>query len=158
MEGRIAKGSLILWEVLAALTALLIGALVLWIIPTRSFFWYLLLWLDGFALVLCAFLYLPFRYESCKYIVTEEYVEYQRGVCIFAQTRVLRRAVLYLVVIRSPLSTLFRTRTICVCSMGARLVIPFVPVKEAEELLRELTPKQPAIQPRIFGRKEGRHE
>ena len=158
MEGGIAKRGLIFWEVLAVLAAALVGALAAWILPTRSFFWYLLLWLDGFALVLCTFLYLPLRYESCKYIVTEEYVEYQRGVCIFAQTRVLRRAILYLVVIRGPLSTLLRTRTLCICSMGARLVIPFVPVKEAEELLRELTPRQPAIQPRIFGRKEGRHE
>lgn len=158
MEGKISKKALVVWEIAGFAAAALLAAGICLLIPERSFFWYLLLWLDGLALVLCEFLYLPLRYENEYYTTNEDFVEYRRGLIIFARTRILKRAVLYVTVIRTPLSLLLRTRTLMVCSMGARMVIPFLPLDEAEALLRDITPRSPAIQPRLFERKGGRHE
>ena len=158
MEGTISKKALILWEALAFAAAALIAGLVCFFFPPHTFFWYLLLWLDGLALVLCEFLYLPLRYENERYFTDDEYVEYQRGFLILVRSRILRRAVLYVTIIRTPFSLLFGTRTIQICSMGTRMIIPFLPKEEAYALLRELTPKAPAIRPRLFERKESRHE
>ncbi|MGI5892992.1 MAG: hypothetical protein ACOX6P_00200 [Candidatus Merdivicinus sp.] len=158
MEGKISKKALVIWEILGALAAILLAYVICLLIPERSFWWYFLLWLDGLAFVLCEFLYLPLRYENEVYITNEEYIEYQRGLIIFAKTRILRRAVLYVTVVRSPLSLLLGTRSLLVCSMGTRMLIPFLPIREAEELLRDITPRVPAIQPRMFHRKEQHDE
>ncbi len=158
MEGTISKKALVVWEIVGLLAAMLVGGLVWLVIPERSTLWYLLLWLDGLAAVLCEFLYLPLRYLNEQYSVNEYYVEYQRGFFICARTRILKRSILYVTVIKTPLSMLLRTRTLLICSMGARMIIPFLPVQAAEELLREITPKAPALQPRMFERKGSRHE
>lgn len=157
MEGTISKKALAVWELAACLAAAVLAAAIWLLLPDGSFFWYLLLWLTGFCLVLCAFLYLPLRYENEYYCSNEDYVEYQRGLIIFTRTRILKRAVLYVSVVRTPLSLVLNTRTVVVCSMGARMAIPFLPVKDAEALLAGLTPHSPALQPRIFDRKGRRH-
>ena len=158
MEGKISRKALIVWETAAFAAACLAAAVIWFLLPDGSFFWYLLLWLTGFVLVFCEFLYLPLRYENTLYIANGEYVEYQRGFLIFTRTRILRRAVLYASMVRTPLSLLLRTRTVVICSMGARIAIPFLPVKDAEVLLANLTPREPALQPRIFDQKGKCHE
>ena len=75
MEGQISWKALVVWEAAALLAAALLAWGVDFLLPSRSFFWYLLLWLDGLALVLAAFLYLPLRYENCRYRTGEDYVE-----------------------------------------------------------------------------------
>ncbi len=158
MEGTISKKALLLWEFLGLAAAALLAWLINFLFPAHTFWWYLLLWLDGLALVLCEFLYLPLRYQNERYIVDEEYVQYERGFIIFVRSRILRRAILYVTIIRTPFSLLFGTRTIQIYSMGTKMIIPFLPEEEAYALLQELTPKVPAIRPRLFDRKESRHE
>lgn len=158
MEGQISKKALFLWEGIAVLAAAAIAWCINFFLPTRSVFWYLLLWLDGLALVLAAFLYLPLRYENCRYRAAEHYIEYQCGFIFLAKSRILRRAVLYVTVVRSPLSILFRTRTLVIRSMGGTMVIPFLPIAEAEAFLKEITPRYPAVQPRLYERRESEHE
>ncbi|HIQ58411.1 MAG TPA: PH domain-containing protein [Candidatus Merdivicinus intestinavium] len=158
MEGQISKKSLVIWEAAAVLAALAAAWLVDFFLPPRCWLWYLLLWLDGLALVLAAFLYLPLRYENCRYIATDEYVEYQRGFIFLTRSRILRRAVLYVTVVRTPFSVLLRTRTLVIRSMGGSMTIPCLPIKEAEALLKELTPRHPAIRPRLYGEKGGGHD
>ena len=158
MEGQISWKALVVWEAAALLAAALLAWGVDFLLPSRSFFWYLLLWLDGLALVLAAFLYLPLRYENCRYRTGEDYVEYQCGFIFLTRNRVMRRAVLYVTVFRSPFSLLFRTRTLVVRSMGGSMVIPFLPIQDAEALLKDITPRCPAVGPRLFSEKGAGHE
>ena len=102
--------------------------------------------------------FLPLRYENCRYRTGEDYVEYQCGFIFLTRNRVMRRAVLYVTVVRSPFSLLFRTRTLVVRSMGGSMVIPFLPIQDAEALLKDITPRCPAVGPRLFSEKGAGHE
>lgn len=157
MEGGVSKKSLAAWEALAVLLGAVLAAGAAWLLPTRTWYWYLTLWLIGLLLVLCCFLWLPLLYESCGYTVTEEYVEYGRGVFVFVRTRMLRRSIMYVTLLRTPLSPLLGTRTLVVSSMGGSLVIPWLPRAVAESLLQEITPRRPAIRTRMFrsGKEDG---
>ena len=109
----------------------------------RTWLWYGSLWLIGLAFVLTAFLYLPLLYISCCYVLTEEYVEFQCGVIFFHRRRMLRSSVMYVTVMKDPVSVLTRTRTVVLHAMGGRLVIPFLPVREVSALLRAVSPRKP---------------
>ena len=156
MEGRISKKMLAVWECIAVLAAGALVMLILWLLPARTWYWYLTLWLIGLALVFCCFLWLPLYYESCHYLVTEEYIEYSRGVFFFLFTRVLRRSIMYVTILRGPLAPFLRIRSLMICSMGANLMLPFLPIREAEALLKEITPKRPAIKGRLFSAGRGK--
>ena len=97
------------------------------------------------------------RELGCGYTVTEEYVEYGRGVFVFVRTRMLQRSIMYVTLLRTPLSPLLGTRTLVVSSMGGSLVIPWLPRAVAESLLQEITPRRPAIRARMFrsGKEDG---
>ena len=140
----ISRGALAVWEVAAGLAAALLIGLVLLIFTPRTWLWYSLLWLIGLAFVLAAFLYLPLLYISCCYIVTEEYVEYQSGVIFFTRRRMLKSSIMYVTILKSPLSPLLKTRTVVFSAMGGKLIIPFLPVRNAVELMRETAPKKRA--------------
>lgn len=159
MEGGISKKILAVWEASAVLAAAVLAGAALWLLPARTWYWYLILWLIGLALVFCSFLWLPLLCESCRYTITPEYIEYSRGVFFFVRTRVLRRSIMYVTIVRSPISPLLRTRSLVVSSMGGSLMLPSLPIREAEALLQEITPKRPAIRSRIFASGRGkRHD
>lgn len=69
----------------------------------------------------------------------------------------LRRSIMYVTLLRTPLSPLLGTRTLVVSSMGGSLVIPWLPRAVAESLLQEITPRRPAIRARMFrsGKEDG---
>lgn len=77
MEGGLSKRILVFWETAAILIGGIVGGLAAWLIPTRTWYWYLTLWVVGFLLVACCFLWLPLLYESSHYWITPEYVEYE---------------------------------------------------------------------------------
>lgn len=56
---------------------------------------------------------------------------------------------MYVTLIRTPVSYLLRTRSIVVNSMGGQMTIPWIPLKRAEELLNDITPRHPAQKGRI---------
>ena len=156
MEGGISKKMLAVWECAAVLAGAALGLAAAWLLPSRSWYWYLTLWLIGLVLVLCCFLWLPLYYESCRYTVTESYIEYSRGVFFFVRTRVLRRSIMYVTILRSPLAPFLRTRSLVIHSMGGSLCLPCLPLREAEALLKEITPKRPAIKGRLFSTGRGK--
>lgn len=86
MEGGLSKRILVFWETAAILIGGIVGGLAAWLIPTRTWYWYLTLWVVGFLLVACCFLWLPLLYESSHYRITPEYVEYESGVCVCVRT------------------------------------------------------------------------
>lgn len=138
----ISRGALAVWEVLAGVVAAAAAGLVLLFFAPRSWLWYSLLWLIGLLFVLTAFLYLPLRYLNCCYTITEEYVEYQTGVLFFSRRRMLKSSVMYVTVLKDPLSPLLGTRTVILSAMGGRMVIPFLPVRDAVLLMRETAPQK----------------
>ena len=106
-------------------------------------------------LVACCFLWLPLLYESSHYRITPEYVEYESGVCVCVRTRMLRRSIMYVTLVRSPVSPFLGTRSLVISSMGGNLVIPGLPRETAEEILKDVTPRYPAIRSRIFSSEKG---
>lgn len=138
MEGGISRKFLALLEVLAGLAAALLAFLVLLIFNPRTWVWYTLLWLIGLAFVLAAFLYLPLLYLTCRYTLTSEYLEFRGGIFFHSQHRMPRSSIMYVTVVRSPVSYLCRTRTLIIRSMGGSIVIPMVPLQSAEKLLTVL--------------------
>ena len=121
MKGGISKKALAVWEIGLALLAAVLVVLVLVIFYPRTWIWYALLWIIGFAYVFFSFLYLPLLHLSCQYETTDEYVEYRGG----------------------------RTRSIVINSMGGQMTIPWIPLKQAEQLLNDITPRHPAQKGRI---------
>ena len=59
MKGGISKKALAVWEIGLALLAAVLVVLVLVIFYPRTWIWYALLWIIGFAYVFFSFLYLP---------------------------------------------------------------------------------------------------
>ena len=102
-------------------------------------------------------LLLPLAAPSlCKqYRITPEYVEYESGVCVCVRTRMLRRSIMYVTLVRSPVSPFLGTRSLVISSMGGNLVIPGLPRETAEEILKDVTPRYPAIRSRIFSSEKG---
>ena len=94
-------------------------------------------------------------YESSHYRITPEYVEYESGVCVCVRTRMLRRSIMYVTLVRSPVSPFLGTRSLVISSMGGNLVIPGLPRETAEEILKDVTPRYPAIRSRIFSSEKG---
>ena len=48
MEGGLSKRILVFWETAAILIGGIVGGLAAWLIPTRTWYWYLTLWAVGF--------------------------------------------------------------------------------------------------------------
>ncbi len=149
MKGGISKKALVVWEIGLALLAAVLIALVLLIFYPRTWLWYGLLWLIGFIYVFFAFLYLPLLHLSCQYETTSEYVEYRGGLVFHTRKQMLRRSIMYVTIVRTPVSYLLRTRSIVVNSMGGQLTIPWLPLKQAQQLLNDITPRHPAQKGRI---------
>lgn len=139
----ISRGALAVWEVLAGAAAALAAGAVLWIFIPRTWLWYSLLWSIGLVYVAAAFGYLPLRYVNCCWSVGSTYVEYQTGVIFFTRRRMLKTAIMYATVVRDPLSPLLGTRTVVLSGMGGRMVIPFLPLRDAVFLMREAAPHAP---------------
>lgn len=159
MEGKISKRILRLWEAGALLAGGALAALAVWLFPARTWYWYLSLWLVGLGVVFCCFLWLPLLYESCRYTLTPEYIEYSRGVFFHVKTRMLRRSVMYAAILRGPAAPFLRTRSLVVYSMGGRLLLPWLPMEEAQALLQALTPREPALTGRASAAGRGKgHE
>ena len=150
MKGGISKKALVVWEIGLALLAAILIVLVLTIFYPRTWIWYGLLWLIGFVYVFFAFLYLPLLHLSCQYETNDEIVEYRGGLIFHSRKQMLRRSIMYVTLIRTPISYLLRTRSIIVNSMGGQMTIPWIPLKRAEELLNDITPRRPAQKGRIF--------
>lgn len=138
----ISRSALACWEVLAGLIAALLIFLVLLVFRPRTWLWYSLLWLVGLAFIITAFLYLPLRFINCSYAISEEYVEYQTGVIFFTRRRMLKSSIMYVTVLKDPLSPLLRTRTVVLSAMGGQMMIPFLPVRDAVFLMRETAPQK----------------
>ena len=149
MKGGISKKALAVWEIGLALLAAVLVVLVLVIFYPRTWIWYALLWIIGFAYVFFSFLYLPLLHLSCQYETTDEYVEYRGGLVFHSRKQMLRRSIMYVTLIRTPVSYLLRTRSIVINSMGGQLTIPWIPLKQAEQLLNDITPRHPAQKGRI---------
>lgn len=149
MKGGISKKALAVWEIGLALLAAVLVVLVLIIFYPRTWIWYALLWIIGFAYVFFSFLYLPLLHLSCQYETTDEIVEYRGGLVFYSRKQMLRRSIMYVTLIRTPVSYLLRTRSIVVNSMGGQMTIPWIPLKRAEELLNDITPRHPAQKGRI---------
>lgn len=149
MKGGISKKALAVWEMGLSILAAALIALVLLIFYPRTWIWYGLLWLIGFVYVFFAFLYLPLLHVSCQYETTGEYVEYRGGLVFHTRKQMLRRSIMYVTIIRTPVSYLLRTRSIVVNSMGGQLTIPWLPLKQAQQLLNDITPRHPAQKGRI---------
>lgn len=149
MKGGISKKALAVWEVGLVLLAAILVLLVLFIFYPRTWIWYGLLWIIGFVTVFFAFLYLPLLHLSCQYETNSEYVEYRGGLIFHSRKQMLRRSIMYVTLIRTPVSYLLRTRSIVINSMGGQLTIPWIPLKQAERLLNDITPRHPAEKGRI---------
>ena len=67
----------------------------------------------------------------------------------------LRRSIMYVALVRSPVSPFVGTRSLVISSMGGNLVIPGLPRETAEEILKDVTPRYPAIRSRIFPSEKG---
>ena len=149
MKGGISKKALAVWEIGLALLAAVLVVLVLVIFYPRTWIWYGLLWIIGFVYVFFAFLYLPLLHLSCQYETTDEYVEYRGGLIFHFRKQMLRRSIMYVTLIRTPVSYLLRTRSIVINSMGGQLTIPWIPLKQAQKLLNDITPRHPAEKGRV---------
>lgn len=149
MKGGISKKALVVWEIGLVLLAAVLVALVLLIFYPRTWIWYGLLWLIGFVYVFFAFLYLPLLHLSCQYETNDEIVEYRGGLIFYTRKQMLRRSIMHVTLIRTPVSYLLRTRSIVVNSMGGQMTIPWIPLKCAEQLLNDITPRHPAEKGRI---------
>lgn len=151
MKSGISKKALILWEMGLLLLAASLIVLVAVIFYPRTWVWYSLLWSIGFLTVFFAFLYLPLLYLSCQYETTGEYVEYRGGLVFHSRKQMLRRSIMYVTIVRTPISHLLKTRAIVIHSMGGKMTIPWVPLKQAEELLRDISPRRPAGRGQVAG-------
>ena len=97
--------------------------------------------LAGITLLLGAvFIYLPFLRRSCKFTLTDEYIEYTSGILYRMRRRISRRAVMVVTEMRTPVSYLCHTRTLVISAMGGSMMLPLLRQKDAEALLALLTP------------------
>ena len=152
MKGGISKKALIVWEIGLALLAAVPVLMVLFIFYPRTGIWHGLLWTIGFIYVFFAFFYLPLLHLSCQYETTGEYVEYRSGLMFHSRKQMLRRSIMYVTLIRTPISYLLRTCRIVVNSMGGQMAIPWIPLKQAQQLLNDISPRHPAEKGRILHR------
>lgn len=99
--------------------------------------------LAGITLLLGAILiYLPFLRRSCKFTLTDEYIEYTSGILYRMRRRISRRAVMVVTEMRTPVSYLCHTRTLMISAMGGSMMLPLLREKDAEALLTLLTPAE----------------
>ena len=64
MEGGISRKILAVWEASAVLAAAVLAGAALWLLPARTWYWYLILWLIGLALIV-------FGYAGASHISLE---------------------------------------------------------------------------------------
>ncbi len=145
MSNHISTKVLWLWEIINVLAVSLIAAVVYYVTPYRSIWWYGGLWLTGLLFVLTAFLYLPLLQLTCVYQATEDYLEYRRGIFFMRKSRLAHKAVTSVSLVRSPLSVLTKTTDLFARGMGANLYLPFLEKEEAEVLAQWIS---------SYGRKE----
>ena len=114
--------------------------------------------LAGITLILGAvFIYLPFLRRSCKFILTDKYIEYTSGILYRMRRRISREAVMVVTEMRTPFSYLCHTRTLVISAMGGSMMLPLLRQKDAEALLALLTPAPP-VTPVTQKKPEGQNE
>ena len=138
MEGNVSGKYLAVLELLAGLAAGVLIVLVRLIFVPRTWIWYVLLWLIGLLFVLSAFLYLPLFHLSCRYVLTDAYLEFLSGVLFASRRRMRRDAILYVTAVRSPFSRLLGTGTLLIRAMGGSMILPMLPKEDAQALLAAL--------------------
>lgn len=97
--------------------------------------------LAGITLLLgAALLYLPFLRRSCRFSLTDTYIEYQSGLLYHVRRRIRRSAVMVVTEMRTPVSMFCHTRTLLISGMGGSMLLPFLRETDAEVLITLLSP------------------
>ncbi|MDY3987798.1 MAG: PH domain-containing protein [Massilioclostridium sp.] len=126
-----------------------LAALLLWFvisifpfiyIDTFSFWWWAVL-LPPLVLYLgAALFYIPASYRNTCYLINTSKVIYQRGVIIRRQQIMARKRIVYVTLMRTPLTPLFHTADVIVRATGATIVIKYLDLNRAKEIVRFLAP------------------
>lgn len=139
MKGTISYWAGIFGAVLAVAVWTLLLILVLMLTAPYSF--WRTVFLAGITLLLGAvLLYLPFLRRSCRFSLTDTYIEYQSGILYHIRRRMRCSAIMVVTEMRTPVSAFCHTRTLLISGMGGSMFLPLLREKDAEILLAVLSP------------------
>ena len=139
-DQRLSPKALILWEILLCLVGIAVCLILGWLLSPFAGWRHLLIFGIGFFLLLIAFLYLPALYRSIGYSVTDRLFVYRHGVLFQKQKLIHRDRIVYVSLFHTPLIPLSGLSCLVIAMPGAKLRIPFLSRKAAEDLAQLLSP------------------
>ncbi len=142
MEGTVSRWIQLLLSLAAAVVWAIVIALIIFFSEPfsapRS-------WLLGISTLLfgAVLFYFPHYRASCRYKLTDEYIEYRCGILYQTSARIRREAVMMVTEIRLPFPFLRGTKSLLVSAMGGSMLLPFLYADEAQELFLRLSGEMP---------------
>lgn len=137
---RVSKKMLVARELAAVFLWLVVSIFPFIYIDTFSAWWWAAL-LPPLALYLgAALFYIPASYRNTCYLINTTKIIYQRGVVIRRQQIMARGRIVYVTLVRTPVTPLFHTADIVIRATGATIVIKYLDLAKAQEIVKFLAP------------------
>ncbi len=133
------KRVLILWEILTILVITLLFAIACLFLNHYHIIWYITMWLIGALGIFLGFLYLPLLYIGYQFSVSENEIILHRGVIFHKRHYLKRDKITFVTIFHDPVSSAFGLTTLAVTSPGASLLMPFMDLKLARSIAKELS-------------------
>lgn len=138
MEGRVSR-----WvQLLVSLAVVLawVGVVALTVLFTAPFALLRGWLLAGSSLLAVAGLvYACFFWRSCRFTLTNEYIEFHNGILYQVSRRIRRSSIMAVSEIKVPFP-MPRVTSLLVSAMGGSMLLPLLDAQDAEQLLQALMP------------------
>ena len=139
-DKRISRRALLIWE-LFALLIWLGPAVVLSIFLTPfSLWWNVIFWPGTGIYLLAALFYLPMLYRSTRYGLSEGKVLFEQGIFFHRKHYMNRERIVFVTVMKTPLTPVFRVSSLVISATGGKIHIPFLDNRVAKSLAQTLSP------------------
>lgn len=139
----ISKAALLLWEIYTAVGYVCLSVFPFVYLEPFSTPWLMILTPILVLYLFFALVYFPLRYRNTKYLITENKICLQSG-AIFVKNQVMARSrIIYVALIQNPYTPIFHIGAVSIHAAGAVLHLPYLPVREAKRIAKDLNPELP---------------
>ena len=133
------KRVLILWELFTIIVVVLLFAIAYLFLNHYHVIWYITMWLIGALGIFLGFLYFPLLYVGYQFALSDHEIILHRGVIFHKRHYLKRDKITFVTLFQDPISSAFGLTTLSVASPGANLLMPFMDLKLARRIAKELS-------------------